>query len=92
MNKLKTPRQVTEAGGRLENQTEIITYIRFTRSHMNSTNDRRCVFVTPVRLRQRVVLFGIRRKQMSDWSWLLLEFVVHIVHVHLIVFLADLIR
>lgn len=92
MNKLKILRQVNGAAGRVENQTEIITYIRFTRSHMNSTNNGRRVFVTPVRLRQRVVLFGIRRKQMSDWSWLLLELVVHIVHVHLVVFLADLVR
>lgn len=59
---------------------------------MNSTNNGRRIFVTPVRLRQRVALFGIRRKQMSNWGWLLLEFVVHFEHVHLVVFLADLIR
>lgn len=59
---------------------------------MDSTNNGRRIFVTPIRLRQRVVFFGIRRKQMSNWGWLLLEFVVHIVHVHLIIFLADLVR
>lgn len=69
-----------------------MTYIRLSGTHMNSANDRRCVFMPPIWFGQGVALFGIVCQQVSNRRLLLLQPPRNWIQVHLVILLANFVR
>lgn len=73
-------------------KTENITYIRFTGPHVHCAYDGRRIFMTPVWLWQGVGRLRVRCEQVCDRCKVLLHLERPRIQVHLIVFLAHLVR
>lgn len=71
---------------------ENMTYIRFTRAHVHTPDDGWRIFVTPIWLWKRVSLLRVVCEQMSDRCRLLGHLERPREQIHLVVFLAHLVR